>query len=253
MAEKEFFMDPKLRFSSRVENYIKYRPGYPQEVIEFLKKEKILLNDLIIADIGSGTGILSEMFLKNGNIVYCVEPNKDMRTAAEKKLKNYSNFLSIDGSAEDTGLKDKSIDLITAGQAFHWFDIVKTKEEFKRILKPSGYVILIWNNRKKSSLGFPGEYEQLILKYGKDYKYIRKREKNIDKFFKFEKKIFHNHQDVNIEEFNGRICSTSYIPLENEPIFEKMMVDFENLFNKYQENGIVRIEYDTEAYYGKLK
>ena len=245
-------MDPKLRFSSRVENYIKYRPRYPQEIIEFLIKKKILKKDFVIADIGSGTGILSNLFLENGNIVYGVEPNKDMRTAAENFLKNYPNFISIDGSAEDTGLKDKTIDMITAGQAFHWFNIVKTKEEFRRILKQAGWVVLIWNNRKRNSPGFPGDYEQLILKYGKDYKQIKSRATNIDKFFKYQKVVFPNHQDVNIEEFKGRINSTSYIPLKNEPIYKKMIIEFEKLFNKYQENEILRIEYDTEIYYGML-
>ncbi|MFX0033441.1 MAG: class I SAM-dependent methyltransferase [Candidatus Hodarchaeota archaeon] len=245
-------MDPKERFSSRVENYIKYRPKYPQEVISFLKRKDILLNDSIIADIGSGTGILSEMFLKNGNNVYGVEPNKDMRKAAEKLLKDYTNFISIDGSAEKTGLKENSIDLITAGQAFHWFDVKKTREEFRRIIKPTGYIVLIWNNRRKTAPGFPCESEQLLLKYGKDYKEVQKTEKNIESFFQFEKEVFYNFQDLNLEEYKGRILSASYIPLEDDPNFEKMITDFENLFKIYQQNGLIRLEYDTEIYYGKL-
>ena len=245
-------MDPKVRFSSRVENYIKYRPKYPQEVISFLKRKNILLNDSIIADIGSGTGILSEMFLKNGNNVYGVEPNKDMRNAAEKLLKNYANFISIDGSAEKTGLKENSIDLITAGQAFHWFDVKKTKEEFRRIIKPTGYIVLIWNNRRKTAPGFPSDSEQLLLKYGKDYKEVQKTEENIENFFQYEREIFYNFQDLNLEQYKGRILSASYIPLEDDPNFEMMIRDFENLFNNYQQNGLIRLEYDTEIYYGKI-
>jgi len=245
-------MDPKERFSSRVENYIKYRPKYPQEVIRFLKKKEILLSDSIIADIGSGTGILSELFLKNGNNVYGVEPNKDMRNAAENLLKDYSNFISINGSAEKTGLKENSIDLITAGQAFHWFDVKKTREEFRRIIKPTGYIVLIWNNRRKTAPGFPSESEHLLLKYGKDYKEVQKTEKNIESFFQFEKEFFYNFQDLNLEEYKGRILSASYIPLEDDPNYEKMITDFENLFKKYQQNGLIRLEYDTEIYYGKI-
>ncbi|MFX1268184.1 MAG: class I SAM-dependent methyltransferase, partial [Promethearchaeota archaeon] len=176
MPKKKFILDPKKRFSSRVENYIKFRPNYPSEIIKFLKEKKILIKDSIIADIGSGTGILSEIFLKNGNVVYGIEPNADMRNAAEKLLENYSDFITVDGSAESTNLKGKSIDIITVGQAFHWFDIKQTQKEFRRILKEGGYVILIWNNRKKSDSGFSTEYEKFITKYGKDYKFTRKDE-----------------------------------------------------------------------------
>lgn len=252
IGKANYYLDPKVRFSSRVENYIKYRPKYPQEVITFLKEKNILLNDSIIADIGSGTGILSNLFLKNGNLVYGVEPNKDMRNAAEELLISYPNFNSIDGSAESTKLSKNSIDLITAGQAFHWFDVDKTKKEFKRIIKPKGYVVLIWNNRRKEASGFPSEYDQLILKYGKDYKEVRKNEKNIDKFFQYEKKVLYNFQEVNLEEFKGRVLSASYIPLEDDPIFGKMIKDFEDLFIKYQEKGLLKLEYDTEIYFGKI-
>ncbi len=131
------------RFSNRVDNYVKYRPHYPAAVIDYLKKEKVLKDNYVIADIGSGTGISSELFLKNGNTVYGIEPNKEMREGGEKYLSGFKNFISINGTAEDTTLKENSIDVITAGQAFHWFDMVKAKKEFKRILKTNGYVVLI--------------------------------------------------------------------------------------------------------------
>ncbi|MFX1360829.1 MAG: class I SAM-dependent methyltransferase, partial [Promethearchaeota archaeon] len=204
MPKKKFILDPKKRFSSRVENYIKFRPNYPSEIIKFLKEKKILIKDSIIADIGSGTGILSEIFLKNGNVVYGIEPNADMRNAAEKLLENYSDFITVDGSAESTNLKGKSIDIITVGQAFHWFDIKQTQKEFRRILKEGGYVILIWNNRKKSDSGFSTEYEKFIIKYGKDYKFTRKDETDINNFFKYEKEVFYNYQDFDFEGLKGR-------------------------------------------------
>ena len=136
-------MDTLNRFSNRVENYIKYRPDYPNEVIAFLKIQKLLTAESVIADIGSGTGISTELFLKQGNVVAGVEPNKEMREAGERLLKKYSNFKSIDATAENTTLENKSIDLVIAGQAFHWFDKEKSKKEFQRILKPNGTVVLM--------------------------------------------------------------------------------------------------------------
>ncbi|MFX1323052.1 MAG: class I SAM-dependent methyltransferase [Promethearchaeota archaeon] len=252
MFEKKYLQDPKKRFSSRVKDYIKYRPGYPQAIIDFLKEENILRDNSVVADIGSGTGILSKLFLKNGNKVYGIEPNHDMRKAAERLISKYDNFISINGSAEKTGLKEKTIDLITAGQAFHWFDIEKTKREFKKIINPNGYIVLIWNNRKKLGDSFSNDYENLVLKYGTDYKEVRKNEKKVDEFYKYHKKIFYNYQDLDYDGFKGRLLSTSYIPLEDNPRFFNMLKDLKKIFLKYQKNGIVRLEYNTEVYYGRL-
>lgn len=252
MAEHKYLQDPKKRFTSRVKDYIKYRPGYPQAIIDFLKEENILKESSVVADIGSGTGILSELFIKNGNKVYSVEPNLDMRKAAEILLSKYDNFISINGSAEKTGLKERTIDLITAGQAFHWFDVEKTKREFKRILKSDGYIVLIWNNRKKSGDPFSNDYEKLVLKYGTDYKEVRKSEKKVDEFYNYNKGIFYNHQDLDYDGFKGRLLSTSYIPLEDSPRFFNMLGELKKIFLKYQKNGIIRLEYNTEVYYGKL-
>ena len=253
MAEKKYLVEPKKRFSSRVENYIKYRPSYPLKIINFLKEERILAKDTVIADIGSGTGILTKLFLDNGNQVYGIEPNKDMRDAAEKNLQEYTNFSSLEGSAESTGLKEDCINLIIAGQAFHWFDVRGAKREFKRILKPNGNVALIWNNRGKTGSDFDISYENFILKYGTDYKEVRKNEKNVDLFFNYQKETFYNFQELDFTSFKGRVLSSSYIPLADNPVFPKMILELEDLFNKHQRNGIIRIEYDTEVYLGKLE
>ena len=253
MSNRKYAIEPKKRFSSRVENYIKYRPSYPLKIIEFLKGKKILAEDTVIADIGSGTGILAKIFLDNGNQVYGVEPNKDMREAAEKILLGYTNFTSQEGSAESTGLEDICVDIITAGQAFHWFDVEESRREFKRILKPDGNVALIWNNRGKAGADFNSSYENFILKYGIDYKEVRKNERNVDLFFNYQKETFDNFQDLDFISFKGRVLSSSYIPLYDNPIFPKMIVELEELFNKHQRNGIIRIEYDTEVYLGKLE
>ncbi|HUW88964.1 MAG TPA: class I SAM-dependent methyltransferase [Candidatus Nanopelagicaceae bacterium] len=253
MSSKKYATDPKKRFSNRVENYNKYRPSYPLEIINFLKEENILAKNTIIADIGSGTGILTKIFLDNGNQVYGIEPNKDMREAAEKILHGYINFTSLEGSAESTGLEEYSIELIVAGQAFHWFDVERTKREFKRILKPNGNVALIWNNRGKAGTDFNNSYENFILKYGIDVREVRKNEGNVDLFFNYQKETFYNFQELDFTSFKGRVLSSSYIPLADTPIFPKMILELEDLFNKHQRNGIIRIEYDTEIYLGKLE
>lgn len=258
MNEEEFSLDPKKRFSSRVENYIKYRPKYPQEIIKYLKENQILHDNSIIADIGSGTGILSELFLKNGNLVYGIEPNIEMRRAGEDFLNTYSKFISKEGSAESTGLSELSVDIITAGQAFHWFNLEQSRKEFLRILKPKGWVILIWNRRKKKSDEFLRNYEKLLIKFGTDYKTIEKKKLDFDKFFKgelgitFTKLSLDNYQIFNYEGLKGRLLSTSYIPLSEYPQFKEMILELKQLFDKFQENSEVKFLYETEVFYGQL-
>jgi ubiquinone/menaquinone biosynthesis C-methylase UbiE len=139
--------DVTQRFSSRVDNYIRYRPGYPDAILDTLRDAYGLTPASIVADVGSGTGILTEMFLRHGNVVYGIEPNREMREAAERLLAGYDRFHSVAATAEDTTLGDDSVDLVTAGQAFHWFDPSKARAEFARVLKPGGWVALIWNER----------------------------------------------------------------------------------------------------------
>src|SRR3990167_7587928 len=161
---------PTERFIETVQDYIKYRPSYPKEVLQLLIDEGDLTKNKIIADVGSGTGLLSKLFLDYGSVVYGVEPNQSMREAAEEYLKEYSNFYSINGTAEATLLEDQSVNIITVGTAFHWFDIVKTKVEFRRILKKDGWVLLVWNVRNMEESALLRDYENLLLMYGTDYK-----------------------------------------------------------------------------------
>lgn len=259
MNKKRFEMEPKTRFSSRVENYSKFRPSYPEIIISFLESEKILNKDSIIADIGSGTGILSELFLKNGNYIFGIEPNTDMRNAAELNLKTYQNFHSIEGSAESTNIEDNSVNIITVGQAFHWFNPIQARKEFKRILKPEGYVVIIWNNRKRSGSKFLEQYEDLLLTYGTDYKKISNIDIDFEKFYGIGKnsesclrKVFENYQLLNYSGLKGRLLSTSYAPLDDNPNFNKMIMNLEEIFNENNQNGLVRFEYETEVYYGRL-
>src|SRR5215470_5806593 len=226
--------DVTQRFSSRVENYIKYRPGYPNEVIETLRSECGLTADSIIADVGSGTGILAEMFLKNGNEVYGVEPNREMREAGAALLKDYPRFRSIASRAEETTLPDHSVDFITAGQSFHWFDREKTRTEFARILKPQGWISMIWSERVTTTTPFLVAYEQLLKDYSTDYEQVDHRridEDVIRDFFRsdqFRLKQFKNVQVFDYEGVKGRLFSSSYAPEEGHPNYGPMLAELES-------------------------
>jgi ubiquinone/menaquinone biosynthesis C-methylase UbiE len=245
------------RFSDRVENYIKYRPSYPQEILAFLKKEIGLSPSSVIADIGSGTGISSEMFLKNGNTVYAVEPNKQMREAGERLLNHYPNFHSINATAESTTLRDAGIDIIVAGQAFHWFDTVKAKIEFKRILQKNGWVVLLWNERKTDTSPFLHAYEELLHTFGTDYKEVNHVNiyGAIDRFFKkseYKLRTFPNIQIFDYEGLKGRLLSSSYTPSSNHPEYFPMLEMLQKIFDAHHLDNTVIFEYTTKVYYGQL-
>jgi ubiquinone/menaquinone biosynthesis C-methylase UbiE len=244
------------RFSDRVENYVKYRPHYPKEIINFLNDECGFNKNKIVADIGSGPGISCENFIASGNTVYAVEPNDDMRLAAEEIFSGSKNFISISGSAEATTLNSNSIDLILAGQAFHWFDKENCKTEFRRILKNDGYTILMWNE-KTSSNDFMKAYYDLIKKYGTDYEKINHANVNdeiIGIFYSpsvFKKKYFRHKHKLEYKGLEGRLLSSSYIPLKGEN-FNEMIAELKDIFERYNLKGIVDMEYETILYYGKL-
>jgi SAM-dependent methyltransferase len=251
--------DVTQRFSSRVENYIKYRPGYPSEIIEALRSECGLTSGSIVADVGSGTGILTEMFLRNGNLVYGIEPNREMREAAERLLKGYPRFHSVAAQTEETTLDDASVDFITAGQAFHWFDRAKARTEFARILKPQGWVALIWNERVTTTTSFLVAYEQLLKDYSIDYEQVDHRRIDDDVIHDFfgsdqcRLKQFENVQVFDYEGVKGRLLSSSYAPEEGHPNYEPMLTELERIFQAYQDEGKVVFEYLTQMYYGQLK
>lgn len=245
--------DPVERFSDRVDNYVKYRPHYPTEIIDCLSDEIGLTRDSLIADIGCGTGISSELFLKSGNRVIGVEPNDAMREAAIGYLKEYPWFRPVKGTAENTTLPDASVDIVLAGQAFHWFDLEKTKIEFKRILTPGGHVVLIWNERQLDTTPFLVEYEQLLLKYASDYAAVRHDkfdEKVLGSYFDtgVKKKVFPNVQDVDLDGLRGRMLSASYMPNEDDPRYSELVGELQRLFAKHSQNDRISILYDTNVY-----
>lgn len=250
--------DSTKRFSDRVENYVKYRPHYPKEIIPFLTEHIGLTDEKLIADIGSGTGISTELFLENGNKVYGIEPNKEMREAAEKYLDKYKYFISVAGTAEETLLESDSMDVIVCGQAFHWFDVQKAKNEFRRILKENGYVVLLWNSRQIDTSNFLIAYEKLLLKFGTDYeKVVHKTlesgdDKTIKWFFAPQKSCVHSFKNTQVFDFEGvkgRLLSSSYAPIDNKEMLEEL----KNIFDKHNKNGSVKFEYETKIYWGKMK
>jgi ubiquinone/menaquinone biosynthesis C-methylase UbiE len=252
------FADAKQRFSNRVTDYLRYRPGYPTAVRDVLRAECNLQPGHVVADIGSGTGFLSELFLKNGNRVFGVEPNAEMRRAGEDYLAAYDAFASIEGTAEATTLDDAGVDFVTAGQAFHWFEPAATRREFVRILKPSGWATLIWNERLLDTTPFLREYEALLLKFGTDYSLVAESYPKLEKMREFfgavemRSQSVPNHQDFDFDGLRGRLQSASYAPTEGHPNFQPMMDALKQLFDANQQNGQVRMEYLTRIYFGQL-
>lgn len=245
------------RFSTRVDNYIKYRPHYPAAVIPYLETETGLTRQTIVADIGAGTGISAQPFLDNGNKVYAVEPNREMREAAENLLNRYPNFTAVNGSAEHTTLPDASVDLIIAGTAFHWFDQVATAAEFRRIGRENARVVLMWNVRQ-AELPFEKGYEKLLHQYGTDYKDMQHRNVGASQLAGFfqpgtmQEKVFQNAQLFDFPALKGRLLSSSYVPEKDHPSYSTMMGALEDLFEKFKEQGMVKFHYETKLYVGKV-
>lgn len=249
-------LNPKTRFSNRVENYVRYRPGYPSEIVTLLCDECGLTDKSAVADIGSGTGKLSELFLNAGCRVFGVEPNKEMREAGERM--DFPNFVSIDASAEGTTLPAHSVEFVTAGQAFHWFDRDRCRAEFLRILKPEGWVVIIWNDRRDDTTPFLVAYELLLEQFGTDYAQAHHRRDDnpevIRAFFGIEPRFknFRSVQQFDFEGLKGRLLSSSYAPVAGQPKHEEMLAELKRIFDMHQQNGIVAFEYDTHVYYGHL-
>jgi SAM-dependent methyltransferase len=198
------------------------------------------------------------VFLRNGNAVYGIEPNREMREAAERLLKDYPRFYSLAARAEETTLDDASVDFITAGQAFHWFDREKTRAEFARILKPQGWVVLIWNDRATTTTLFLIAFEKLLKDYSTDYDQVDHRRIDDDvirDFFgsdQFCLKLFNNCQVFDYEGVKGRLLSSSYAPEEGHPNYEPMLAELERIFQAHQTEGRIVFEYVTQMYYGQL-
>jgi SAM-dependent methyltransferase len=246
------------RFSDRVENYIRYRPGYPPQVLETLKKECGLTPARVIADVASGTGIWTKTLLEIGNPVYGVEPNVDMRLAGERLLAGFPEFTSIDGKAEATTLPEASVDFVTAAQAAHWFDRERARREFSRILRPGGWLVLLWNEREVDTTPFLRDYEQLLLTYGTDYEEVRHERTTdaVNEFFDpapYTERVSPMRQEFDYAGLEGRLLSSSYAPGPGHPKHDPMLRELRRIFEELAKDGRVAFDYKTRVYFGKLK
>jgi SAM-dependent methyltransferase len=250
--------DPTRRFTDRVSDYARYRPSYPPELLQLLREELGLRPEHVVADVGSGTGLLSEPLLASGNLVFAVEPNRAMARAAREWLGGNHRFHDVDGRAEATGLQAGTVDFVVAGQAFHWFDAARAREEFRRILKPDGWVVLVWNVRRLEGTPFLRDYEAFLGQWGTDYKEVSGRyhdDAALRALFGpggYRTRRFDNRQTFDLDGLRGRLLSSSYTPPPEHPRREPMLLALPALFERHQVDGQVAFEYDTHVYYGRL-
>jgi SAM-dependent methyltransferase len=248
------FPAPTTRFSDRVENYVRYRPSYGPEVRAVIESVTGLRPPATVADIGSGTGLSADLFLPAGYSVWGIEPNAAMRQAAEQRVGGNPLFHSQDGTAEATGLPDDSMDLVIAAQAFHWFQPEAARTEFRRILRPGGWVAIVFHSRRTDSTPFLRDYEQLLLDYGTDYRTVRHENSDVAAFFSHgcTQRVLCSEQRFDLVGLRGRILSSSYTPAADDSRYVPMLAAIDRLFATHQRDGAVCIEYDTQITLGQL-
>lgn len=252
-------MDTTVRFTDRVDNYVKARPSYPKEIVSLLESKCGLTHTSVVADVGCGTGMLAKLFCDYGSKVIGVEPNGPMREAGRQYLGSYPNFEMIEGTAESIPLPGTSVDFITAAQAFHWFNQKEARHEFMRILKPNGWAALIWNDREFAGSKFAEDYEGLLQKFGTDYAEVHQRGKAtlaaLEQFFgnsEFEQETFPNRQQLDRDGLVARVLSASYMPTVGNPQYPAMMEEIDRIFRANQKDGNVDMKYETRVYYGQM-
>jgi SAM-dependent methyltransferase len=250
---------PTERFSSRANAYVEHRPSYPEGAIDWLAERCTYGPESVVADVGSGTGISSRLFLRRGNRVYGVEPNRAMREAAEHELGADPKFVSVHGTAEATTLPDGSVDFVVAAQAFHWFDGAVCRQEFRRILQQGGWVVVLFNERLPGVSPFMQGYERLLRAHSEEYCRVphldRVRPEVIDSFFAPSAVLatsLANRQVLDFGGLSGRVRSTSYLPEPEAPGYAPMMTDLAKLFDATAVDGKVALEYATRVYTGRL-
>jgi SAM-dependent methyltransferase len=246
------------RFSDRVDDYVRYRPSYPAGVIDTLKREAGLGPRTVVADIGSGTGLFTRQLLHHAARVFAAEPNGPMRAAAERALADQTGFSSIDGTAEATGLPAGSVDLVTAAQAFHWFDPAACRREFARILRPGSAVALVWNERQTATTPFLTAYEALLKRHALGYDQVNHINVDPARLAAFYGPAgyaitgFPNEQHFDQPGLQGRLLSSSYAPKPGHPGHAPMMAGLAEIFALHAETGTVALRYTTKLYLGRL-
>ncbi len=246
------------RFTGRADVYDRYRPSYPPAILRPLEARYDFTTSRAVADVGSGTGRLTEIFLAHGNTVYAVEPNADMRARAEAGLSGHPRFHSVEGTAEATHLPDSSVNVVAAGQAFHWFDPALAREEFRRILRPSGFVVLVWNVRDESAAPFLGAYELFLREYSAGYAEVSHRRltegEGLAEFFSggYLLDTFANPRSLDFESVWGGYRSASYSLPPGHPRHEEARGRLRVLFDQHQAGGVVSMPLRTVVYHGRI-
>jgi SAM-dependent methyltransferase len=252
-------IDELQRFSARAAAYARGRPSYPAALGALLLETGYRRPGDVIADVGSGTGKLSRLFLDLGHRVLGVEPNAEMREAGERELGAHPGFTSADGRAEATGLPERSVDLVAAGQAFHWFEARAARVEFLRILRDSAPVVLVWNDRRDGASPFMAAYENLLATHGTDYRRVARRRLDAGALETLygaagiERRVLEHRQALDREGLLDRLRSCSYLPGEGDPRQASMLAAAARLFDAHQRDGRVQLEYDTRLYLGRLR
>lgn len=250
--------DNTARFTDRVKTYVQARPDYPSSLLSYLSETLGLQSDWTVADVGSGTGLLSRLFLEAGCTLVGIEPNEAMRAAGESQLAGYQRFRSLPDRAEQLSLPDHSIDLVTAGQAFHWFDPVAARREFSRVLRGRAPVALVWNDRNDDSPLEQG-YLALMLEFAPDYQSLRldpSSDELLAQFFApatMHTATFDREQWLDQAGLLARVTSSSCAPLPDDPSYPAMKARLDQLFQDHQQDGRVRLSYTTRLYWGYLK
>ena len=246
------------KFTNKVNDYVKFRPSYPKEFIDYLHITLGMSGESVVADVGAGTGILTKLISPISGTVFAVEPNKNMRTACIEYCEGLGNITCVDGSAENTKLKDNCLDFITVAQAFHWFDADKTKMEFKRILKPTGKVILVWNSRVPEN-EMHMENDEICRRLCPEFKGFSGSSKAEDEryisFFEnseCERTIFKNDRVLTLDQFIGGSLSASYSPNVDDLQYDDFVGSLKNLFHKYSVNGKLLVPNNTRSYAGLI-
>ncbi|CAG9227381.1 Class I SAM-dependent methyltransferase [Paraburkholderia sabiae] len=248
--------DSTQRFTDRVSDYVKYRPGYPREIVTFLHSTCGLADGAQVADIGAGTGISARLFLDAGHPVVAVEPNQAMRAAADEWLKDYAGYTSVAGTGEATSLDSASVDLVIAAQAFHWFDPIAARQEFARILRPHGLIALMWNSRLLDGTPFLAGYEALLRRFSDDYQSVSERygdDASMAVWFGdrlADTARMPNAQRLDFDGLKGRLMSSSYAPKAGHPSHEPMLAALRELFDRTAQDGTVDFVYETLVYVG---
>jgi ubiquinone/menaquinone biosynthesis C-methylase UbiE len=248
--------DVTNRFSDRVADYERHRPGYPAAAVALICERCGLRPGDRAADVGSGTGKLTRVLLDAGLAVWAVEPNPSMRRAAEALLGDLPGFASVDGRAEATTLPPASVDLVTAAQAFHWFDREAARVEFRRILRPKGHVALLWNERIPGS-PFARDYDALLEELSVDYAEVGRRRASsnaaVGEFLvEPEQASFDNPQQTDFPGLVGRYLSASYAFRRDDPRFPGAEAALRRLFERHARDGAIVMPLSTQLYWGSV-